>query len=67
MFALRSEVSISENDVLAKVEYLQDQSEWEKEVALWFEGYVKYLAGGNADSPGFFFFCKLYHDVICIL
>ena len=35
---------------------LQDQSEREKEVALWFEGYVKYLAGGNADSPGFFFF-----------
>ena len=48
-------MSISENDVLAKVEYLQDQSEREKEVALWFEGYVKYLAGGNADSPGFFF------------
>ena len=56
VFPLHSEVSISESDVLAKVEYLQDQSQREKEVALRFEQYVKYLAGGNPDSPGFFFF-----------
>lgn len=57
VFPLHSEVSISERDVLAKVEYLQDQSERENEVALWFEQYVKYLAGGNAKSPGFFVSC----------
>ena len=65
VFPLHSEVSISESDVLAKVEYLQDQSEREKEVALWFAQYVKYLAGSNADSPGFFLIVP--NNVICIL
>ncbi|XP_044167225.1 E3 ubiquitin-protein ligase UPL2-like isoform X1 [Acropora millepora] len=50
VFPLHSEVSISERDVLAKVEYLQDQSERENEVALWFEQYVKYLAGGDDNT-----------------
>lgn len=55
VFPLQYEVSISESDVLATLEYSQDQSDQEKEVALWFNQYVKYLggAGDNADSPGF--------------